>query len=256
MPVRDFAAADRRVFCTTKTQGTQRLFDGVLCVLRAFVVKVFSMNKIIVLIGAPGAGKGTQARLLQEREGIPQISTGDILREMKALDTPFAREVAATMKAGKLVSDDVLYTIVKDRTSQEDCSIGYTLDGYPRTAVQAEQLEGLARDQGFEIAAIEVDVPRDELMKRLTGRRSCPVCGEIYNIYSKPPKSDNVCDEHPESQLTHRADDNEESVSTRLATYDEQTKPLLDYYEKSGRLQKVDGTGDVEDIYAELKKLL
>lgn len=214
------------------------------------------MNKIIVLIGAPGAGKGTQARLLQEREGIPQISTGDILREMKALDTPFAREVAATMKAGKLVSDDVLYTIVKDRTSQEDCSIGYTLDGYPRTAVQAEQLEGLARDQGFEIAAIEVDVPRDELMKRLTGRRSCPVCGEIYNIYSKPPKSDNVCDEHPESQLTHRADDNEESVSTRLATYDEQTKPLLDYYEKSGRLQKVDGTGDVEDIYAELKKLL
>src|SRR4030095_14349036 len=213
------------------------------------------MSKIIVLIGAPGAGKGTQARLLQERAGIPQISTGDMFREMKTLDTPLAREVQEIMASGKLISDDITYKIVQDRTSRDDCRGGYILDGYPRTAVQAVQLEGLAKEQGFEIQAIEVDVPRDELMKRLTGRRSCSVCGEIYNIYSKPPKNDNVCDFHPETQLTHRADDNEESVSPRLATYDEQTKPLLDYYENSGRLSKVDGTGEVEQIYSQLSKL-
>jgi len=208
------------------------------------------------LIGAPGAGKGTQARLLQERLGIPQISTGDMFREMKTLDTPLAREVQEIIASGKLISDDITYKIVKDRTSREDCRNGYILDGYPRTAVQAAQLEELANEQGFEIRAIEVDVPRDELMKRLTGRRSCPVCGEIYNVYSKPPKSDNVCDFHPETQLTHRADDNEESVSTRLATYDEQTKPLLDFYENSGRLNKVDGTGELEQIYLQLSKLV
>lgn len=207
------------------------------------------MAKIIVLIGAPGAGKGTQARLLQERVRIPQISTGDIFREMKTLDTPLAREVQAIMAAGKLVSDDLTYQVVKERTTRVDCKDGYILDGYPRTAVQATQLEELANEQGKEINAIEVDVPRDVLMQRLTGRRSCPVCGEIYNIYSKPPKSDNVCDLHPDAQLTHRSDDNEESVGTRLATYDEQTKPLLDYYENSGRLKKVDGTGTVEEIY-------
>lgn len=214
------------------------------------------MSKIIVLIGAPGAGKGTQARLLQERKGIPQISTGDMFREMKNADTPLAREVQETMASGKLISDELTYQIVKDRTSREDCAGTYILDGYPRTAVQAEQLEALSKEQGKEIVAIEVDIAREELMKRLTGRRSCPVCGEIYNIYSKPPKNDNVCDFHPEAVLTHRADDNEESVATRLATYDELTKPLLDYYEKSGRLQKVEGSGELEEIYQELEKLI
>ncbi|HEX6123817.1 MAG TPA: adenylate kinase [Pyrinomonadaceae bacterium] len=214
------------------------------------------MGKIIVLIGAPGAGKGTQARLLQERRGIPQISTGDMFREMKTLDTPLAREVQEIMTSGKLISDDVTYKIVRERTSRDDCRGGYILDGYPRTAVQAKQLEELAKEQGFEIKAIEVDVPREELMRRLTGRRSCSVCGEIYNIYSKPPSSDNVCDRHPDTVLTHRADDNEESVGTRLSTYDELTKPLLDYYESSGRLVKIDGTGDVEQIYMELEKLI
>lgn len=214
------------------------------------------MSKIIVLIGAPGAGKGTQARLLQERKNIPQISTGDMFREMKKADTPLAREVQETMTAGKLISDELTYAIVKDRTSRGDTNGTYVLDGYPRTAVQAEQLEELAKEQGKEIQAILVDVPKDELMKRLTGRRSCPVCGEIYNIYSKPPKTDNVCDFHPETPLTHRADDNEESVSTRLETYEELTKPLIDYYENSGRLEKVSGTGDLEEIYGELEKLV
>lgn len=214
------------------------------------------MDKIIVLIGAPGAGKGTQARLLQERRGIPQISTGDIFREMKNADTPLAREVQETMAAGKLISDELTYRIVRERTSKEDTKGSYILDGYPRTAVQAEQLEELAKEQGKEIQAIEVDVPQDELMKRLTGRRSCPVCGEIYNIYSMPPKVDGFCDMHPETPLTHRADDNEESVKTRLDTYSVNTEPLLAYYEKTGRLSKVDGTGEVEDIYTSIDRLI
>lgn len=214
------------------------------------------MDKIIVLIGAPGAGKGTQARLLQERRGIPQISTGDMFREMKTLDTPLAREVQEIMASGKLISDEITFRIVRDRTSKPDTSGTYVLDGYPRTAVQAEQLEELAKEQGKEIQAIEVDVPRDELMKRLTGRRSCPVCGEIYNIYSKRPKVEGFCDLHPENALDHRPDDFEEKVATRLATYDELTKPLLDYYEKSGRLIKVNGAGEVEDIYREVEKLI
>ena len=214
------------------------------------------MSKIIVLIGAPGAGKGTQARLLQERLGIPQISTGDMFREMKNADTPLAREVQEILASGKLVSDELTYQIVKDRTSREDTKETYILDGYPRTAVQAEQLEELAKEQDKEIQAIQVEVPFEDLEKRMTGRRSCPVCGEIYNIYYKKPQNDNVCDFHPDAHLTHRADDYEEKVKVRLATYEEKTKPLLDYYENSGRLEKVDGTGDLETIYGELEKLI
>jgi len=214
------------------------------------------MDKIIVLIGAPGAGKGTQARLLQERKGILQISTGDMFREMKTLDTPLAREVQEVMKSGKLVSDNITYRMGEERTSRPDIGETYVLDGYPRTAVQAEQLEKLASEQGRQIRAILVDVPRDELFRRLTGRRTCPVCGEIYNIYSKPPKADNVCDLHPDTQLSHRSDDNEESVRTRLETYETATEPLLDYYERTGRLEKIDGTGEVEDIYQQLAKAI
>jgi adenylate kinase len=214
------------------------------------------MSKIIVLIGAPGAGKGTQARLLQERLGIPQISTGDIFREMKSADTPLAREVQEVMASGKLISDDVTYRIVRERTSRPDTSGTYVLDGYPRTAVQAEQLEELAKEQGKEIQAIEVDVPFDQLMERLTGRRSCPVCGEIYNVYSKPPRIDGYCDHHPDAGLIHRADDYEDSVKTRLDTYRTATAPLLDYYERTGRLSKVSGTGSVEEIYRSLTELI
>jgi adenylate kinase len=130
------------------------------------------------------------------------------------------------------------------------------LDGYPRTAVQAKQLEELAKEQGREIHAIEVDIPREELLKRLTGRRNCPICHEIYNIYTKPPKQQGVCDFHPDAALNHRADDYEETVGKRLTTYDESTKPLLDYYERSGRLQKIQGNQEVETIYRELEKLI
>jgi adenylate kinase len=211
------------------------------------------MSKIIVLIGPPGAGKGTQARLLEERLGMPQISTGDMFREMKTLDSPLAKEIQSIMASGRLISDDLTFEVVRERTSRDDCRGSFILDGYPRTAVQAEQLETLAKDTGKVIQAVEVSVPRGELTKRLTGRRSCPVCGEIYNVYSKPPKAEGVCDAHPDAKLTHRADDNEESVAARLETYDVQTKPLLDYYSGSGRLVKVDASGEVEDIYSELE---
>lgn len=207
-----------------------------------------------MLIGAPGAGKGTQARLLEERRGIPQISTGDMFREMKNDDTPLAREVQGIMSAGGLVSDDLTLQIVKSRTMREKDS--YILDGFPRTAVQAEMLETLATEQNRTIEVIEVDIAREELFKRLTGRRSCPICKEIYNIYSKPPKQNNVCDFHPTTQLTHRADDNEKSVSSRLKIYDEETKPLIDYYEKSGRLKKINGEGDLETIYQSIDRLI
>ena len=213
-----------------------------------------TMNKIIVLIGAPGAGKGTQARLLEERLDIPQISTGDMFREMKNADTPLAREIQAIMAEGKLISDDLTFQVVKDRTSREKGS--YILDGFPRTAIQAEMLEALAEEQGKEINAILIDVPLNHLEKRMTGRRSCPVCGEIYNIYFKPPKNHDVCDFHSDAKLNHRADDTEEKVKVRLATYEENTKPLLDYYEKSGRLKRVDGTGELEAIYQELERLI
>jgi len=214
------------------------------------------MSKIIVLIGPPGAGKGTQARLLQERKGLPQISTGDLFREMKNSDTPLAREVQSIMASGKLISDDLTFQIVKARTSREDCAGSFILDGYPRTSVQAQQLEELSSESGKAVIAIEVSVPRDELMKRLTGRRSCPVCGEIYNIYSRPPKSEGVCDFHPEAQLLHRSDDNEESVGARLATYDELTKPLLEYYSQGGRLLSIDASGDVEEIFTAIEATL
>ena len=210
------------------------------------------MAKIIVVMGAPGAGKGTQARLLQERLHLPQISTGDIFRALKNAQTPLAQEVRELMERGQLVPDELTIRLVKDRTAQPDCRNGYILDGFPRTPAQAVSLEKLAAEQGNIIVAVLIDVPREMLEQRMTGRRNCPVCGEIYNIYLKPPKFDNVCDLHPEAQLVHRADDNVETVKARLATYDKQTQPLMDYYKAAGLLLTVDGTGAPEAIYEDV----
>jgi len=214
------------------------------------------MPKIIVLMGAPGAGKGTQARLLQERLHLPQISTGDMFRALKEQQTPLANEVRAIMEAGKLVPDDVTIRVVRERTSREDCKDGYILDGFPRTPAQAQMLDELATEQGKTIQAIDVEIPRELLERRMTGRRNCPVCGEIYNIYFKAPKVDNVCDRHPEAQLIHRADDNPETVAARLATYEEQTRPLLDYYRARKLLQTVDGAREPEEIYRDIEKIV
>ena len=210
------------------------------------------MSKIIVLMGAPGAGKGTQARLLQERLHLPQISTGDIFRSLKSAQTPLAQEVREIMERGQLVPDELTIQLVKERTSQDDAQEGYILDGFPRTPAQAESLEKLAAEQDKNILAIQIDVPYDLLEKRMTGRRNCPVCNEIYNIYFKPPRHDNVCDFHPEAQLVHRGDDNLETVRKRLATYEQQTRPLLDYYASKNLLRVVDGNRKRESIYQDI----
>ena len=158
--------------------------------------------------------------------------------------------------AGKLISDDLVIRVVQERTNREDCKNGYVLDGFPRTPAQAAMLEKLAVEQGNRIQAVVVDVPAELLEKRMTGRRSCPVCGEIYNVYFKPPAREGFCDLHPDARLNHRADDNADTVRARLETYERDTRPLLDYYEQSRRLARVDGTRDVEAIYADIEKLV
>jgi len=214
------------------------------------------MAKILVLMGAPGAGKGTQARLLQERLHLPQISTGDIFRSLKTAETSLAHEVREIMERGQLVPDELTIQLVKERTAQDDCRNGYILDGFPRTPAQARSLDQLAAEQQNEIIAVLIDVPSELLEKRMTGRRSCPVCNEIYNIYFKPPRYDNVCDLHPEATLIQRADDNAETVRKRLATYEEQTRPLVEYYKAAGLLHTVDGTREPEAIYEDIIRIL
>jgi adenylate kinase len=222
--------------------------------VKLFNKTIAGMSKIIVLMGAPGAGKGTQARLLQERLHLPQISTGDIFRALKNAQTPLAQELREIMERGQLVPDELTIRLVKERTAQDDCRNGYILDGFPRTPAQAVSLEKLATEQGNTIVAVLIDVPRELLEQRMTGRRNCPVCGEIYNMYFKPPKSDNVCDFHPHAQLVHRADDNVETVKARLATYEEQTRPLVEYYKAANLLRSVDGTREPEAIYKDIER--
>ena len=214
------------------------------------------MSKIIVLMGAPGAGKGTQARLLQERLHLPQISTGDMFRALARSQSPLAEEVRVIQQSGNLIPDELVIRVVEDRTAQEDCSKGYILDGFPRTAAQAEMLEQLAARQQKKLSTILIDVPLEQLQQRMTGRRSCPVCGEIYNIYFKPPANDNRCDLHPEAELIHRADDTAEKVRVRLETYNRETEPLIDYYQRTGRLHRVGGTASPEEIYREIESIL
>jgi|SRR5687767_6032449 len=214
------------------------------------------MSKIIVLMGAPGAGKGTQARLLQERLHLPQISTGDIFRSLKSAHTPLAQEVREIMERGQLVPDELTIQLVRERTAKEDAKDGYILDGFPRTPAQAESLERLAAEQRKQIVAIQIEVPYELLEKRMTGRRNCPVCNEIYNIYFKAPRYDNVCDFHPEAQLVHRADDNLETVRKRLATYEEQTRPLLEYYASKNLLRFVEGNRNRDSIYSDIANVV
>lgn len=213
------------------------------------------MSKTIVLMGAPGAGKGTQARLLQERLRLPQISTGDILRARAETGDPLAEEIRELQASGKLAPDDLVIRVVEERTARDDCRNGYVLDGFPRTLAQAQMLEKLAHEQGSKLIPIAIDVPFDILAKRTTGRRHCPVCGEIYNMYYKPPKSDETCDRDAGVRLVLRADDSIDKVRVRLETYQKQTQPLLDYYE-SKRLHLVDGVRDPESIYQDIEKII
>ncbi|MBX3279432.1 MAG: adenylate kinase [Acidobacteria bacterium] len=206
------------------------------------------MQKVIVMMGAPGAGKGTQARRLAERLGYPQISTGDILREMAAAETPLGREIRARQAAGRLVSDDVLAEVILTRTSRPDCASGYILDGFPRTLNQARMLERLSGQQGKDVILLRVVVSEDSLMKRLTGRRTCSQCGEIYNVYLRPPQHEGFCDLDG-APLEQRSDDNAESVTTRLRAYEESTAPLIDFYRTSGRLFEINGELPVDEVF-------
>lgn len=212
-------------------------------------------GKIIILMGAPGAGKGTQAQRLMATFGWPQISTGDILRAIAKEDTPLGRQVKKIQSLGDLVSDEILADVVRSRTSQPDCRHGYILDGFPRTVTQSEMLEQLAEEQGRDIVAIFVHVPRAELIKRLSGRRTCSMCNEIYNVYSRPPQVEGICDKDG-ARLIQRGDDQEDVVDNRLEKYRESTEPLFDYYATTNRLQKVEGMAPIDDVFATICAML
>ncbi len=204
--------------------------------------------RAVVLLGAPGAGKGTQARELSRRLSIPQISTGDILRDAVRRQTLLGLQAKAKMEAGELVPDEVVCGIVEERISQPDNEKGFILDGFPRTLAQAEFLARVLRARGQgEPQVLNLGVDRDILLKRLTGRRICTTCGEIYNIYLNPPRQDEVCDKDG-TKLLRRADDNEESIRHRLAAYENETQPLIDYYRRQNLLREVDGSRPPEAV--------
>lgn len=210
----------------------------------------------LVLLGAPGAGKGTQAKKLIEKYGIPQISTGDLLRAAVAAGTPLGKEAKSYMDKGELVPDSVVLGMVEERLKQDDCKKGYILDGFPRNVAQAEALDKMLNGLAMSLdAALSVDVPFDDLMKRLTGRRTCKSCGQMYNIYFNPPKKEGVCDKCG-GELFQRDDDKEETIKKRLEVYNSQTAPLIEYYGKKGILKSVNGTGSIDDIFSNICKVL
>ncbi len=213
------------------------------------------MGAIIVLMGMPGAGKGTQARLLAERFGWPKISTGDILREIAETETELGRIVRETQKAGQLVSDEILAEILRERTAQGDYQRGYILDGYPRTVAQAAFLEELARAQGKRVIVINIAVSRRSLVERLTQRCACPQCGEIYNLRFKPPRQDERCD-RCQVPLVRRADDVPEAIEKRYDVYQEKTAPLLEYYRGRTAFFEVDGERSIEEIFQQIEAIV
>jgi adenylate kinase len=202
----------------------------------------------IVLLGAPGSGKGTQAKLLAEKYKIPPVSTGDLLRAAVAAGTELGRKAKATMDAGQLVSDDIVLGIIQERLSKSDARAGFVLDGFPRNIPQAQALDAMLARLGQPLQlALLVDVGAEILMKRLTGRRTCSQCGAIYNVHFAPPKVSGKCDKCGGS-VAQRSDDNEDTVRSRLRVYEEQTAPLVSYYKAQGKLRTVRGVGGINDI--------
>ncbi len=206
----------------------------------------------IVLLGAPGSGKGTQAQRLMAAKGIPQISTGDLLRAAVASGSELGRKAKAAMEAGELVSDDLVLGMIRQRLSEDDAADGFILDGFPRNESQAESLDELLADLGQPLdAAVLMDVDFGILVKRLTGRRTCSVTGKLLNIHFSPQEELDACLEAG-GELLHRDDDNEETIANRLQVYREQTAPLVGYYRDRGLLQAVDAGGTVEEVYERL----
>jgi adenylate kinase len=211
----------------------------------------------IVLLGAPGAGKGTQAKLIGGHYGIPHISTGDILRENVVRCTELGKKAKAVMERGELVSDDLVNGMVAERLKQPDVERGFVLDGFPRTVAQAEWLDRELEARGSRKAPVvlSVEVSYNQLLQRLTGRRTCPVDGKIYNIHSQPPKNEGVCDVCG-TQLFQRVDDTEEVISERLKSYERQTLPLVEFYRSQGRLRRVEGELPVQQVMAEVFRII
>ena len=209
----------------------------------------------LILLGAPGAGKGTVAKLLTKMDGSVQISTGDILRAAVAAGTELGKQAQAAMKAGDLVSDDLIMGIMGERLKEDDCKSGYLLDGFPRTIPQAEALKVLLADMGEELdMVVDIQVAKDVILDRLTTRRTCEGCGEIYNVKSNPPKEEGKCDKCG-GAVTQREDETEEAISNRLDVYNEMTAPLASFYEKEGNLVSVNATSSDAVIDAIKAKL-
>lgn len=209
----------------------------------------------VILLGPPGAGKGTIAKALMQHDGSVQISTGDILRAAIAAGTPLGKQVEAAMAAGNLVTDELIMDIMEQRLQEEDCQQGYLLDGFPRTIPQAEALKALLAKLGETLdCALELDIPRDVIIDRLTTRRTCNNCGEIYNIKSKPPRVEGVCDVCG-SDIVQRDDETEEAIENRLQVYNQQTAPLVDFYRNEGLLVSVPSS-DLEQVMQAIKQRL
>ena len=210
----------------------------------------------IVLLGAPGSGKGTQAKKLAVKYRIPHISTGDLLRGALAAATPLGVQAKAAMDAGQLVSDDIVLGIIRERLRANDAKKGFILDGFPRNIAQAQSLDGMLRnlEQPLDCAVL-MDVDFDALMQRLTGRRTCENCGATYNIYTNPPRLDDQCDRCG-ATLRHRADDNEVTIGNRLRVYESQTKPLIDLYRNQGRLETINGVGEEDEVFKRMLTVL
>jgi adenylate kinase len=220
------------------------------------VREMAALTRPILLLGAPGAGKGTQARELTKHFGVPQIATGDMFRDHVARGTELGRQAKAVMERGELVSDAIVSAMVDERIRQPDCRCGFLLDGFPRTLAQAERLEEILSAAGFSPAlAINLEVSYDGLFRRLTGRRTCKSCGAIYNLYDRPPRVPDRCDQDG-GELLQRADDREEVIRERLAAYERQTKPLIEYYRQRGALVEVNGDESPEALTQRLIELL
>jgi adenylate kinase len=210
----------------------------------------------IIMLGAPGAGKGTQADKIAQKYSIPHISTGDIFRKNIKDGTALGKEATQYMDEGKLVPDELTVRILLDRVASDDCSRGYILDGFPRTIPQAEALEKKLGELDDDIDfAINVDVPDENIVNRMSGRRACPKCGATYHIKHIPPKKEGICDECG-AELIIRDDDKPETVKNRLKVYHEQTQPLIEYYDKKKILRTVDGTKDAEDVFRAIADIL
>lgn len=215
------------------------------------------VGKRLIMMGPPGGGKGTQAKRIQERYNVVQLSTGDMLRAAIAAGSPVGKQAKAVMDAGKLVSDDLLIEMIDKRLDDKDCANGFVLDGFPRTIPQAEGLEKLMANKGLKLdAVIEVRVLDEKLLERLTGRYTCAKCGEGYHDKFKLPKAAGVCDVCGGKEFSRRSDDKADTVKTRLKAYHEQTAPLLPFYERKGVLKVVDGDRDIGLVAADLERIL